>query len=397
MHRSRWKTVSGYVMAAGLLALAAAWVASGPLTGAGQPETRKPPASLDRAGEIPAVRVRDQRAAWHREVLTAQGRTEPHKRITVRAEAEGRIIALPVEKGDTVRAGTLLARIDPQDKPARLKEAEARLAQRRAELDAAEKLSEKGFRARTQLARAEAEYEQAEAQVRQAEVALAQTRIVAAFDGRLGEVTVETGDYMSPGDAVLDLIDLDPIRLVASVSERNVDRLSLGQAITATTVNGRKLDATLTYIAAEAAPETRTFTVEAEAGNTEGAVRAGVTVNLTLPLEARRAHFISPSILTLAADGTVGVKVLDADNVIRFEPVHVIADTPEGVWVGGLPETVTLVTVGQDFVDTGETVRPTREGEVAPATAEAGGPRAVTDSPVNGADRPGRGTAESEP
>jgi multidrug efflux system membrane fusion protein len=367
MHRSRWKTVSGYVMAAGLLALAAAWVASGALTGAGHPETRKPPADLDPTGDTPTVRVREQGAQWHREVLRSQGQTKPDKRITVRAEAEGRIVELPVEKGDTVRTGTLLARIDPQDKPARLKEAEARLAQRRAELDAAEKLSEKGFRARTQLARAQAEYEQAEAQVRQAEVALAQTRVVAAFDGRLGDVQVEKGDYMSPGDAVLDLIDLDPIRLVASVSERNVDRLALGQAVTATTVTGRKLDATLTYIAAEADPDTRTFTVEAEAGNTDGAVRAGVTVNVTLPLEARRAHFISPSILTLAEDGTVGVKLLDSGNVIRFQPVHVIADTPEGVWVAGLPETATLVTVGQDFVEAGETVRPKREADVARA------------------------------
>jgi multidrug efflux system membrane fusion protein len=318
------------------------------------------------------VRVRTQSADWHRETLTIQGRTEADKRIDLRAEAEGRIVELTVSEGDRVAEGDLLARVDPRDKPARLKEARARLAQREAELEAAERLSEKGFRARTQLAKSRAEFEQAEAQVRQAEVALQQTRVTAPFAGRIGDVTIEPGDYVSPGQRVMSLIDLDPIRLVTNVSERNVDRLELGQQITARTVNGQTLDGIVSYIAAEAEPATRTFRVEAEAQNADEGLRGGMTIDVSLPLEATRAHFVAPSILTLADDGTVGVKTLDGENTVHFKPITILADAAEGVWITGLPETVTFVTVGQAFVDSGQTVRPTPEAEIARALPDTG-------------------------
>lgn len=365
MKRPTWQVLSGYLAAAGFLALAVGWFVSGVLFGKAEPEVRKPAAQLDGGGDLPAVRVRRQAADWHRRTISAQGRTEADKRVTVRAEASGRLTAVPVDKGDRVAAGERIARIDPQDKPASLKEAKARLAQRKAELAAAEKLSEKGFRAQQQLAKARAEYEQAEARVRQAEVALEQTRITAPFDGIVATRPVDQGDYVAPGDAIADVIDLDPIRIVTSISERNVDSITLGQPVTATTVGGRELKGSITYIASQADAQTRTFTVEADVANPDARIRAGVTIDVRIPVTATRAHFVSPSILTLAADGTVGVKTVDADNRVRFKPVTIEADTPDGVWVTGLPPEVTLITVGQNFVEAGQTVRPRSEAEIA--------------------------------
>lgn len=370
MQRPSWKVLSGYLTAAGFLALAVAWVASGPIFGDPHPEVRKPAAELQGSGVRPAVRVRQQDASLHRRTLSAQGRTAADRRIVVRAEANGRLIALPVEKGERVAEGDRIARIDPQDTQARLKEAKARLAQRRTELDGARKLAEKGFRGEQELARARALFEQAQAQVRRAEVALQQTYVTAAFDGIVGERPVDVGDYVAPGDEIAELIDLDPLLIVTDISERNVDRIELGQPLTARTVGGRKLKGTVTYIASEADDQTRTFTVEAAVPNPEGRLRAGTTVDVTIPVQAEQAHFIAPSILTLADDGTVGVKIVDETDTVRFKPVTIQADTPEGVWVTGLPETVTLVTVGQNFVDTGQRVRPQSEGAVASSLPE---------------------------
>jgi multidrug efflux system membrane fusion protein len=77
------------------------------------------------------------------------------------------------------------------------------------------------------------------------------------------------------------------------------------------------------------------------------------------------AHNVLPSILTLNDAGQVGVKVLDDDNRVRFREVDLLADTPEGVWITGLPDTVTFITLGQNFVTVGQEVKPVTEGEVA--------------------------------
>ncbi len=371
MKRPSWQALSGYVAAAGFLALAVGWIASGPVGGDAVPEVQKPAAQLTETGKArPAVRVRTQDADWHRRTLTAQGRTAADRRIVVRAEASGNLINLPVDKGARVAEGDRIARIDAQDKPARLKEAEALLAQRRTERDGAEKLAEKGFRGEQQLAQARALFEQAQAQVKQAQVALAQTRVRAAFDGIVAARPVDVGDYVAPGDKIAELIDLDPLVIVASVTERNVDRIELGQPVSATTLDGRTLKGTVTYIASEADETTRTFTIEAEVPNPDATLRAGMTVDMTIPVQAERAHFIAPSILTLADDGTVGVKILDESDTVRFEPVTIQADTPEGVWVTGLPKRVTLITVGQNFVETGQKVRARTEAEIARSLPE---------------------------
>lgn len=370
MKRPSWQALSGYLAAAGFLALAVGWIVSGWFTGT-EPQVRKPAAELSATGDArPAVRVRTENADWHRRTLSAQGRTAADRRITVRAEANGRLLELPVEKGERVAKGDQLARIDPQDKPAHLKEAKSLLAQRRTELEGARKLAEKGFRGEQELARSRALFEQAQAQVKQARVALEQTQVQAAFDGIVAERPVDVGDYVAPGDAIAELIDLDPLLIVTSISERNVDRIELGQPISATTLDGRKLEGTVTYIASEADDQTRTFTVEAEVPNPDASLRAGTTVDVTLPVQAEQAHFISPSILTLADDGTVGVKVVDESDTVRFKPVNIQADTPEGVWVTGLPETITLITVGQNFVETGQKVRPRSEAEIARSLPE---------------------------
>ena len=88
------------------------------------------------------------------------------------------------------------------------------------------------------------------------------------------------------------------------------------------------------------------------------------------------AHFVTPALLSLADDGSIGLKTVDERNRVRFRPVEIIEDTPDGIWLGGLPREIRIITVGQEFVVAGQEVR-----TIAPD--ERGG-----DRPGSG-DRPG--------
>jgi len=52
----------------------------------------------------------------------------------------------------------------------------------------------------------------------------------------------------------------------------------------------------------------------------------------------------------------LGIKVVDAENIVRFLPVRVIAQTSEGFWIEGPTENVRLITLGQEYVIEGEKV-----------------------------------------
>jgi len=357
MPQAPWRR-PGPVIAVAIATAAGLWVASGEIGAERRPEARKPPAKLEQATVLPKVRTRSVTAQARRETLRLQGQSSAHRSATLRAEAEGRLVALTIDKGDSVAAGDTLVRIDPRGKPAALAEAKAYRQQRRLELDAARRLAEKGHRSATQLAQARAQYEQAEAQVNQAEVALAGTTVTAPFAGRIAERPVEMGDYVTPGTELARLVELDPITLVAQVSERDIAALGPGDPVQARTVGGTKLSGRLTYVGSVANTATRTFQIEAEAPNPQLRVRAGVTLDITIPLKAAPAHRIPTSALTLADDGRVGVKLLDDADRVRFHPVTIESESADAVWVAGLPDEVRLIVLGQNFVETGQQVAP---------------------------------------
>jgi multidrug efflux system membrane fusion protein len=81
-----------------------------------------------------------------------------------------------------------------------------------------------------------------------------------------------------------------------------------------------------------------------------------MTAELRLAADQVTAHSLSPALLALADDGTVGVKAVEADERVRFYPVEIIATSPEGISVTGLPDELRVISVGQGFVTEGQRV-----------------------------------------
>ena len=137
---------------------------------------------------------------------------------------------------------------------------------------------------------------------------------------------------------------------------------SLGRA---RLVTGQTVEGTLRFVASVADSSTRTFRIELEVANPGGQISDGVTSEIRLPLERLSAHLVSPAILTLDQAGSLGVKTLTDDGRVGFLPVEILETEPRGVWLGGLPEQITLITVGQDFVQVGQKVRAVEEAAMA--------------------------------
>jgi multidrug efflux system membrane fusion protein len=60
--------------------------------------------------------------------------------------------------------------------------------------------------------------------------------------------------------------------------------------------------------------------------------------------------------MTLSENGRVGVRTV-SDKVVAFAPVEIVGGTVDGIWVTGLPDEVAIITVGQEFVIEGQTVK----------------------------------------
>jgi multidrug efflux system membrane fusion protein len=362
-----------YIIAAILAAGAGAWIASGQIAdGGGAPETRKPPAELSAADKLPRVRVRRQTAEPRVSEIVLRGRTEAWRTVEVKAETQGRVIDLPVQRGDQVDSGQIIAQLAPEDRPAKLTQAEALLEQRRLEYRVAERLSKKGFRAETELAGAQAALQAAEAAVENAKLALDNTAIRAPYDGFVEERLVDIGDFVEKGDRIAQVVDLDPILVVVQVSERDIDQLEVGAPGRARLVANREVSGKLRFVGAMADPATRTFRVELEVANPERKIPDGVTAEVRIPTERVVAHLVSPAILILTDGGVLGVKTLEADDTVGFHEISILESGPAGMWIAGLPEQVTFITVGQEFVSAGQRVQAVDEETLESDRAQGG-------------------------
>lgn len=345
-----------------LAILGVGWVVSGQFGTNNAADTANEdatPATQSQADKPPMqVRVADLKAVMRVERVDVTGRTEASRKVQVRAETYGQVRELLRQRGDIVEKGAPIARLRLDDRSAKLAEAKATLRQREIEYDAAKTLKQKGFRSETEEAAAQARLDGARAVVEQMEIDIARTTFRAPFDGLVDSGHIEVGDYVAVGDITATVVDLDPILVVGNVSERQVNSLHEGMPGIIRLIDGTEHDGIIRFVAPVAEPATRTYRVEVEVLNDDTAIRDGLTAKIEVPVSESAAHFVTPSTLTLNDDGVIGVKIVTAGNIVSFAPVEIIADEPEGVWLGGLPETIRLITVGQEFVLDGERVEP---------------------------------------
>lgn len=340
--------------------VAIVWIGTGLLFGSSA-ENKSAAANESASPQTPdlvEVRVRELTANPYDEDVVVTGRTHASRDVAMAAETDGQVIEILHEEGDIVSEGDVLARLELRDRKARVDEATLRVNQREIEYNAARKLETQGFNSRVRLAQAKADLEAAKAELENARVELAKTEIKAPFDGVVSVQHIEIGDYVAPGGALFDIVDLDPIELVGFVSERRVQHLKAGIKAKAIFLDGQVLEGTLTYIAPAADPQTRTFRIIISAANADLSVKEGLTAEVHIPVSAQQAHEISPAILSLNTEGQVGVKIVNAQDKVEFVPVRILSDQAASMWVTGAPEKARFITVGQDFVIEGQSVKP---------------------------------------
>jgi len=352
--------------------------------------------------ETTVMRVVVQRSEA-REVDSAvllRGRTEADRVVDLRAETAGLVISEPLRRGAFVEKDDVLCRLDPaarqaalDEAQARLKEAQARVPEARARLEesraaleeaeinyrAASNLVESGYASETRVAAtraalraaesgvesatsglesARANIESARAGVTAAEEEIDRLTIRAPFGGVLETDTAELGSLLQPGALCATVLRLDPITLVGFVSETQVARVETGAGATARTASGTEATGEVSFVSRSADETTRTFRVDVRVPNPDLALRDGETAEIAIAAEGKRAHLVPQSALTLDDAGTLGLRLVDDDDRVRFAAVTLLRDTPAGVWITGPPERADIIVIGQEYVRDGVTVRP---------------------------------------
>ena len=275
------------------------WMISGTLI-----EEEISPKSESSLDTLASVTVLKSKAVQKSPFIKASGFTEADKFVQVRAEVGGRVISIPVKQGDFVQKGDLICQL--------------------------------------YIAGREA-----------------YPKIVAPFSGYLETVNVDSGDYLNLGGICASLIDPDPMLLIADIAEKEIAQVTLGSITKAKLISGREIQGEVSFIATSADKNTRTFRVEISVANSDRTIRDGVSAEIFIKGNTLSAHRISPAILSLNEQGKLGIRVVNNKNEVEFQAIKIMEDTTDGLWVSGLPASVRIITLGQEYVFQGQVVEVT--------------------------------------
>ncbi len=355
------------------------------LPGCSQPAAASPKRPI-------AVRVQAAQTGPSTSSARYSGSLEPASQVALSFRVSGYVEALgqtgskgqarPLDKGDLVKKGTILARLraaDYEHKVATGKAAvldaaaKARLAssdlERSRRLFAASVLTQAELD--TQLARAEsarAAVADAKARTSDAELALSDTLLRAPIDGVIIARQAEVGTLVAPGQAAFTIADTSTVKAVFGATQALVEKLDIGDAVQVFVgaeaeirTPEKVLDAKVTRIAPAADTSGRVFLVEAALPNERGALRPGAVVSVRVPQSMSGAELpaIPLSAVMRSPDDPRGFSVYVLDGSAERGPVR-LAAVELGELVGnsvtvrrGLALGERVVTIGGTFLRDG--------------------------------------------
>ena len=346
--------LSNYMIAFYILAAVLIWILSGVLSGNDKNEALEGNDISKEIKDSVSVRVIETSSEKRVFYLTIRGKTEANKKINVNPKTSSNVI-FTSNKGDFVKKNDLVCSLEEENRSAMLDEAFALQNQASLQYEAINKLKIDGYRSENDLAMAEAKLKSTDAKVKMAQNELNNTKILSPFDGYIEEVHVEIGSLIGPSLPCVTIIQLDPMKVVGEVTEKEVGKIEKGLNVEIELLNNKILQGLVKFVSKSASPLTRTYKVEAEVSNVSGEIREGLTAEIKVPVRETTAHLIPSYLLSLNDNGELGVKIA-IDNKASFKNISIIEDTPEGLWVEGLPKITEIITVGQEYVIEGQEI-----------------------------------------
>lgn len=283
----------------------------------------------------------------------------------------GKLIERRVDVGAAVKAGQVLARLDPVDAGLQAAQAEAQRALAAAEVARYRDLRTKNFISASALDAKETAFQAAEAQAALAKNQAAYTTLVADRNGVIGQVLAEPGQVVSVGQAVFRLAPDGEREVAIALPEGEVAAFKPGQAAEVSFwansgavpgVANSPLRGSLREISPVADPVTRTYAARVSLKGADPLLPLGLSATVRFPSGASGAPGATKLLVPLTAIFQQGnqpaVWIVSADNTVSLQAVGIAAYTDAGaVVVAGLNGGEQVVAAGVNLLTAGEKVR----------------------------------------
>lgn len=290
--------------------------------------------------------------------IRAFGTLVANESVVISPEIAGRVARIGFAEGQAVGEGDVLVELDAQILRAELDKAQSEVALAEANFERARKLAEQGsgtMRARDETSQG---YTAAQANLALAEARLAKTSIAAPFSGIVGFRNISVGAYVSPGDRIVELASVDPLKVEFRVSETHLPNLRVGLPVNVTldALPGEAITGKITAIDPIVDVSGRAIRLRAELPNPDGRLSPGLFARIRIVIAERSAAMVVPEAALFRDEGRLYVYRLEDGKAVKT-PIEIGLRSPGDVEVrSGLASGAVVITAGQLLLRDGAAV-----------------------------------------
>ncbi|MBW1781652.1 MAG: efflux RND transporter periplasmic adaptor subunit [Deltaproteobacteria bacterium] len=305
------------------------------------------------------VEVMEVRPTPISDILVLPGETEAWQDVLVAADTGGRVDWIGPREGDRVKKGALLARIDVSDIQAVIARAEAasRLAndlyQRR------KQLFDRGIVHQEALEQSLTDKTLAESDLKKARVEYDRGFPHSPITGTVNHLYVDEGEFLNRGQALVDLVNVDKIKINVNVPELDVRYLKKGQRVKVKidAYPDRDLSGMVDFVSFKADTATKTFLVRVLIDNPGHDIRPGMIARVAFVRRVIPAALIVP-LFALLDKGGERILFVEKDGIVQARTVSIGVIEGDQVQItSGLEPGDRLIVTGQRNLEEGMKVQ----------------------------------------
>jgi membrane fusion protein, multidrug efflux system len=242
--------------------------------------------------------------------FTINGTTVPDREVKVASEVQGKLIRLNIKNGDKVQTGQVVAVLDPSVLQVQLASVDASIAKATLDLNRFTKLVSLGGATPMQVESAQLQINSLQAEKKQVLEQIQHMQIRAPFTGKVENVSVELGSFVSYGTVLAQLIDNSSLKIDIYLSEQEALKVKKGQPVTISSVTLSKPKTGKINMISDKADESGKFLAEIRFSNTgEEMLKAGILADVHFSTDAVETGLSIPvsALLGSARDAKVFV------------------------------------------------------------------------------------------
>ncbi len=298
--------------------------------------------------------------------IEALGTARANESVTITANLTETVRKVHFEDGQRIAEGAVLVELTSEEEAALLEEARANLRDAQRQAQRLADLARQGLAPESEMDTARAASNAARARLDTVLARMEDRLVRAPFSGVLGFREVSQGTLVTPGTAITTLDDISRIKLDFSVPELYLGVISPGDPVTAVRTGGAgrsEFSGVVQTIASRVDPVTRAATIRAYIPNTEGALRPGMLLTVTVSSNEREAVVVPEAAVFQVAQRAY-TYIVDADDTARRREVTLGVRRPGKVEItAGLTEGEEVVVEGTIRLSEGASIR--RKGGVS--------------------------------